>query len=57
MSAGSAVLVERGGCTFLEKARAVQAANASILLVYNDDDGALPIACPAYHPSTPVSSV
>ncbi len=47
MSAGSAVLVERGGCTFLEKARAVQAANASILIVYNDDDGALPIACPA----------
>ena len=38
--AGCAVLVERGGCTFLEKARAVQAANASKLIAYNDDEGA-----------------
>lgn len=37
--AGSAVLVERGGCTFTEKAKAVQAANASVMIVYNDDDG------------------
>ncbi|CAL8468855.1 g8396 [Coccomyxa elongata] len=36
---GSAVLVERGGCTFMEKARAVQAANASTMVVYNDDEG------------------
>lgn len=41
LSAGSAVLVERGGCTFTEKSRAVQAANASVMIVYNDDEGAL----------------
>lgn len=37
--AGAAVLVKRGGCTFSEKAQAVDAAHAAALIVYNNDEG------------------
>ena len=37
--AGSAVVVERGGCTFLEKAQALSAAHAAAMIVYNTEEG------------------
>ncbi len=33
------MLVKRGGCTFSEKAQAVDAAHAAALIVYNNDEG------------------
>ena len=33
------MLVKRGGCTFSEKAQAVDAARAAALIVYNNDEG------------------
>lgn len=36
--------MERGSCTFMDKARAVQAANASFMIVYNNEDGAAPFS-------------
>ena len=37
--AGAAVLVERGSCTFSDKAQAVSAAHAAVMIVYNNDEG------------------
>ena len=37
--AGSAVVVERGGCTFMEKAQALNAAHAAVMIVYNTEEG------------------
>ena len=33
--AGCAVLVERGGCSYLQKAQAVQAGNATAMIAYD----------------------
>ena len=41
--AGSAVVVERGGCTFMEKAQALSAAHAAAMIVYNTEEGQHPI--------------
>ena len=35
------MLVRRGSCTYLQKAQHVQAANASLLIVYNSEPGCL----------------
>lgn len=40
---GSAVVVERGGCTFVEKAQALSAAHAAAMIVYNTEEGQHPI--------------
>lgn len=40
-AAGAALLVRRGSCTYLQKAQHAQAANASLLIVYNDEAGCL----------------
>ena len=40
--AGSAVVVERGGCTFMEKAQALSAAHAAAMIVYNTEEGPHP---------------
>ena len=37
--AGAAVLVKRGGCTFSEKAQAVDVARGAALIVYNNEEG------------------
>ena len=37
--AGSAVVVERGACTFMEKAQALSAAHAAAMIVYNTEEG------------------
>ena len=37
--AGAAVLVERGSCTFSDKAQALSAAHAAVMIVYNNDEG------------------
>ncbi|KAK9818848.1 hypothetical protein WJX81_006352 [Elliptochloris bilobata] len=42
--AGSAVLVSRGACSFADKAAALQAANASLAIVYNDAPGCMVMA-------------
>jgi len=39
---GHAVLARRGACSFADKARAAQAGNASLLILYNDDDTGRP---------------
>ena len=36
--AHQAVLARRGACSFADKARAAQAGNATLLILYNDDD-------------------
>jgi hypothetical protein len=40
-SAGAALLVRRGSCTYLQKAQHAQDANGSLLIVYNDEDDCL----------------
>ena len=37
--AGSAVVVERGGCSFMEKAQTLSAAHAAVMIVYNTEEG------------------
>jgi hypothetical protein len=39
-----AVLARRGACSFAEKARAAQAGNATLLILYNDDDSGAPLS-------------
>ncbi|EFJ46292.1 hypothetical protein VOLCADRAFT_93422 [Volvox carteri f. nagariensis] len=44
VAAGSAMLVIRGNCTFTEKARAVQAAGAAAMLLYDNEPGCVTMA-------------
>jgi hypothetical protein len=37
--AGAVALVQRGECTFIEKAKAAEASGASALVIINDEDG------------------
>jgi hypothetical protein len=43
-SSDQAVLARRGACSFAEKARAAQAGNATLLILYNDDDSGAPLS-------------